>query len=150
MTAAVAVGAIDLYQRFVSPYKGFRCAHRVRRGGRSCSQFAKRLVERVGLLRFGPLLMRRLRKCGETARAMKAGLLARGRRSAVSKADLAEDDRRRRDQQPHGSAPDACGRNWGDCGTAGCDVPTVPDLSGCDGASLPDAGCDGCACDLSL
>jgi len=30
---------ISLYQRYVSPYKGFRCAHRVLHGGDSCSEY---------------------------------------------------------------------------------------------------------------
>ena len=54
MTAALAVSAIGFYQQFLSPYKGFRCAHRVRHGRMSCSQFAKRLIQKVGLLRFAP------------------------------------------------------------------------------------------------
>ena len=146
MTAAVAVGAIDLYQRFVSPYKGFSCAHRVASGGRSCSQFAKRLVAKVGLLRFGPLLMRRLRKCGETARAMKAGILARRRGVAAARPEQSEERDRREQQQPHASASGTHSHTWADCG--GCDAP---DLSGCDTLPVPDAaGCDGCACHFSV
>ena len=132
MTAAVAVGAIDLYQRFVSPYKGFRCAHRAVHGRRSCSAFAKRLVEKVGLLRFGPLLMRRLRKCGETARALKAGFAARrGLKPAIRSED--EEERRKR----QGSTSNSYNRDCGDCG--GCDAPDLSGLDGCDGG-----------CDLSL
>ena len=150
MTAAVAAGAIDLYQRFVSPYKGFRCAHRAVHGRRSCSAFAKRLVAKVGLLRFGPLFMRRLRKCGETARALKAGFVARrGLKPAIRSED--EEDRRKR----QGSTSDGYCADCGSCGTpdlsglGSCDVPDLSGAaSGCDVPNVAD-GCD-CGCDLSL
>ena len=41
-------GAIIAYQRYVSPYKGFRCAYRARTGGWSCSEYARRLILRCG------------------------------------------------------------------------------------------------------
>ena len=73
MTAALAVAAIDFYQQFLSPYKGFRCAHRVRHGRMSCSQFAKRLIQKVGLLRFVPLFRRASGEMRMAARTMKSG-----------------------------------------------------------------------------
>ena len=149
MTAAVAVGAIDLYQRFISPYKGFCCAHRAVRGRRSCSQFAKRLIEKVGLLRFGPLLARRLRKCGEVARALKAGLVGR-RRGFKSAACETEDEQQRRKDQRAGR--DSSSRDCGDCG--GCDAPDLSGIAGCDApaSAVPVHACDcaGGGCDLSL
>ncbi|MGR4871188.1 membrane protein insertion efficiency factor YidD [Variovorax sp. LARHSF232] len=45
-----AIAAIDGYQRFISPYKGFGCAHRVRTGGASCSRFAKRAIASLGMI----------------------------------------------------------------------------------------------------
>jgi len=52
MTAAilrgVPAGAIVAYQRYVSPYKGFRCAYRAHTGGWSCSEYARRLILRCG------------------------------------------------------------------------------------------------------
>jgi putative component of membrane protein insertase Oxa1/YidC/SpoIIIJ protein YidD len=152
MTAAVAVGAIELYQRFVSPYKGFCCAHRAVHGRRSCSQFAKRLVAKVGLLRCVPLFMGRLRTCGEVARALKAGLVGRRKLRAIARARGERDERERR--EPQRSTPDANSRHWGDCG--GCDLPDVggcgtPNVSGCDVPVPAPDGCDGCSgCDLSL
>ena len=149
MTAAAAVGAIELYQRFVSPYKGFRCAHRAAKGRRSCSQFAKRLVAKVGLLRFLPLFVGRLRKCGEVARALKAGVVRRRTRAATRERDE-RDEREQRNQRR--SAPDTHSGYWGDCG--GCNAPDIsgcsaPDVGGCDSAVPVPDGCD-CGCDLSL
>jgi putative component of membrane protein insertase Oxa1/YidC/SpoIIIJ protein YidD len=62
-----ALTAIDCYQRYVSPYKGYRCAHRGVWGGRSCSQYAQRAIARAGLWRGLLLLRRRLHACAHAA-----------------------------------------------------------------------------------
>jgi putative component of membrane protein insertase Oxa1/YidC/SpoIIIJ protein YidD len=46
---ALAIAAITGYQRYLSPHKGFRCAHRVLHQGESCSQYVKREVQEEGL-----------------------------------------------------------------------------------------------------
>jgi putative component of membrane protein insertase Oxa1/YidC/SpoIIIJ protein YidD len=129
MTTA-AVTAIGLYQQYLSPYKGFRCAHRVKHGRNSCSQFAKRLIEKVGLMRFAPIFLRRLRRCGKAARDLKAAPMSAA----------AEEERNHRSHRRNSSC-DGCDP-VPDLG--GCDAPGVPD--GCDGAS----GCDGAGCDFSI
>ena len=69
MTAALqlsplACWLIEIYQRYLSPRKGFRCAYRVRHRRRaSCSQFARRAIERLGVLPGVCLLRRRFDKC---------------------------------------------------------------------------------------
>jgi putative component of membrane protein insertase Oxa1/YidC/SpoIIIJ protein YidD len=56
---------IRLYQRFLSPIKGFSCAFRAYRGGASCSTHGYRVVKRYGA-RVGILLIRRRMKlCGQ-------------------------------------------------------------------------------------
>ncbi|WP_416208578.1 membrane protein insertion efficiency factor YidD [Acidovorax sp.] len=71
--ASAAVAAIGAYQRYVSPYKGFCCAHRARTGHASCSQFARRAIERCGLLAGLSLLRRRLLTCAASYQALMAG-----------------------------------------------------------------------------
>jgi putative component of membrane protein insertase Oxa1/YidC/SpoIIIJ protein YidD len=46
----LSIAAISGYQRYLSPYKGFRCAHRVLYEGESCSQYVKRKVQEEGLI----------------------------------------------------------------------------------------------------
>jgi putative component of membrane protein insertase Oxa1/YidC/SpoIIIJ protein YidD len=70
--ALAAVAAIGVYQRYVSPYKGFCCAHRARTGNASCSQFARRAIERCGLLVGLRLLRRRLVACAASWQALMA------------------------------------------------------------------------------
>ena len=55
---------IVAYQRHLSPLKGFSCAHRAFHGGESCSEWSRRALLRVGLMRFPALLFRRLKACG--------------------------------------------------------------------------------------
>ncbi|MCL2636277.1 MAG: membrane protein insertion efficiency factor YidD [Betaproteobacteria bacterium] len=63
-TARIAIHAIALYQKHLSPHKGWSCAYRVHTGDNSCSQHAKCTIEQAGFLRALPLIWRRLRACG--------------------------------------------------------------------------------------
>src|SRR5262249_42131063 len=151
-TATVAVGLIDLYQQYISPHKGFRCAHRARHGRSSCSQFAKRLIQKVGLLRFWPILMRRFEKCGKAARALKSRVGARKSFAGNAPRQNAKREANRKTSAWDGCDPSPC--DAADClgqmsPPSGCDAP---DLTGaCDGAHACDAGgCDAGGCDFSI
>jgi putative component of membrane protein insertase Oxa1/YidC/SpoIIIJ protein YidD len=63
MLISVVLKGIRLYQRYVSPRKGFACAYRIHTGGQSCSSFGFRAIERHGLTRGLKLLRRRLDLC---------------------------------------------------------------------------------------
>jgi putative component of membrane protein insertase Oxa1/YidC/SpoIIIJ protein YidD len=69
MSRAVAAGMIVLYQRHVSPRKGFGCPMRVLRGRNSCAEFARRAVRRVGVFRLLPLMRRRFVRCAAARKA---------------------------------------------------------------------------------
>lgn len=60
----LALAAIQLYQRQLSPHKGFCCAYRCHTGHASCSQLGYRSIRRFGLRRGLLLLRQRLLKCG--------------------------------------------------------------------------------------
>ncbi len=47
---SLAVIAISGYQKFLSPHKGFSCAHRVLYGCDSCSQYFKRVIAEEGIM----------------------------------------------------------------------------------------------------
>jgi putative component of membrane protein insertase Oxa1/YidC/SpoIIIJ protein YidD len=61
---------IQLYQRFLSPYKGFSCAYRVKKKRCSCSEFARRVAVRFGLLKLPDLLRRRFKKCERASKVL--------------------------------------------------------------------------------
>src|SRR5687767_4805865 len=116
MTSALNVSVLTLiadeliraYQRHVSPYKGFRCAYRALHGrSSSCSQFARRVLQRHGLGGLAPLLRRRFAKCREAAGKLKQRVL-----------DY-EAKRKERRRQRRESWTDHC-----DCGGYDC----VPDI----------------------
>ena len=59
----LCVTVIRLYQRHVSPYKGFSCAHRVLCGGLSCSAYALEQFQNKGPLEAYRLTRARMREC---------------------------------------------------------------------------------------
>jgi putative component of membrane protein insertase Oxa1/YidC/SpoIIIJ protein YidD len=60
--------AIRMYQRYVSPYKGYSCAYRIYKGGAGCSGYGYRVIERHGPRKGLALLHRRLNECGAQMR----------------------------------------------------------------------------------
>jgi len=65
--ARVLAALITGYQRYLSPYKGFHCAHRVAHGGLSCSAFAKQLLMRRGVVEAFVRMRRRFIACAAAA-----------------------------------------------------------------------------------
>ena len=124
-----ALAAIRLYQRWISPHKGFRCAYRHHTGRASCSQLGYRAVRRYGVRRGLALLRLRTRRCGIAHR--RHAPPARPMRSERGACDLSCD------LPCHGGCdgPASCdgpsdggnarGRGFiGCCDCAGCDLPT--------------------------
>lgn len=64
MLDGLALAAIAGYQRWISPYKGFRCAYRAHTGRCSCSQLGARAIRRFGTLDGIGVLRERLYRCG--------------------------------------------------------------------------------------
>jgi len=62
--SALALVAIDGYQRFLSPYKGFCCAYRFHTGHKSCSELGYRAIRMYGVLSGWAILRRRFERCG--------------------------------------------------------------------------------------
>lgn len=77
----LAAALIGGHQRFLSPWKGFVCAHRAVHGGDSCSQFIKTVVTSGGLLAGLRALRPRLLECraaAETARVHRFAFASGG------------------------------------------------------------------------
>lgn len=54
---------IGLYQKFISPYKGFHCAHRIHTHGMSCSTYGLFVVKRYKPLEAISMIKERLKAC---------------------------------------------------------------------------------------
>ncbi|APV50959.1 hypothetical protein BWI17_15450 [Betaproteobacteria bacterium GR16-43] len=73
----LALGAIRLYQRYISPYKGFICAYRAHTGRASCSALGYRAVRRYGVFRGAGIIGSRTHLCGVAHRRYQATPLPR-------------------------------------------------------------------------
>jgi putative component of membrane protein insertase Oxa1/YidC/SpoIIIJ protein YidD len=69
----VAVAAIGGYQRYLSPHKGYHCAHAALYGGLSCSEYGKQAIQVNGLAGGLILLRERFQACHEAAIAIRSG-----------------------------------------------------------------------------
>lgn len=112
--------AISGYQRYISPYKGFCCAHKALHGGPSCSDYVKQTVLTHGLWRGMPAIRQRFSDC-------KAASV----RMSSHEQDQRRDRNRQRDRE---SVLQNC-----DC----CDVIDLIPSDGCGAAS---GGADACSC----
>lgn len=63
--------AITGYQRHLSPRKGFCCAHRVRHGGVSCSEYVKQAVLAEGVWQALPGIRLRFAECKAAVLALR-------------------------------------------------------------------------------
>ncbi|HEY9811034.1 MAG TPA: membrane protein insertion efficiency factor YidD [Halomicronema sp.] len=135
----VAISAISGYQKYISPRKGFSCAHRVLYGGDSCSQHVKNLITEHGLIAAVPLTRQRFKNC------KTANVILRGE---------TEEERRRRQNNSYSCEPtcnliEACVDCTPDC-NLDCDDPSCNPTAVCDDCT-PDCNldCDSCDCGYS-
>jgi putative component of membrane protein insertase Oxa1/YidC/SpoIIIJ protein YidD len=149
--------AIRDYQRYISPHKGFSCAHCKLHGGSSCSGYFREIVAIEGLTKSLQLFPNRLAECRE------AYLILQSRKLAISKEDP-EKSTSKKDKKTHRTGEsecdcdDACDAydccdtltnnnslSCDSCDTNGDGSCDGGDCSGCDGG-----GCDGGCCDCSF
>lgn len=130
----VAVAAIKGYQQYISPYKGFSCAHRVLYGGESCSGYVKHAIAAQGLLEA-------LSSAGERFQACKAA-------SLILRSQQSESEKKKRRLENYCQNPlDSC--QCAECGCEACtqlsceSCITVPDCSVLDCGSLDCTSCCG-------
>ncbi|ADV66170.1 membrane protein insertion efficiency factor YidD [Deinococcus maricopensis] len=71
-TTTLALRSIRGYQRYLSPLKGFRCAHAAYHGGLSCSAAISRIVEARGVLGGWPDIQAQFAACRAAHDALRA------------------------------------------------------------------------------
>ncbi|GGI68443.1 membrane protein insertion efficiency factor YidD [Deinococcus wulumuqiensis] len=80
----LALQGIRFYQRWLSPRKGFRCAHAALHGGESCSAAIARIIREDGLRAGQPHVAARFAACRTAHVALRSGSpLAFGTRTQV-------------------------------------------------------------------
>jgi len=134
--------AIAVYQRYVSPRKGFRCAHRALHGRSSCSQYARRVLQRRGPGGLAPLLLRRFKRCGKAAKLMRERRVLGYERQKRPDAQPAE---KREQQKGDGvsNCADGCDVMPVEYASVSCDPGDIASLP-CDAGSVDACPCDGC------
>ena len=110
---------ITLYQKYISPYKGFRCAYAACHDSKSCSAIIKNIIAEHGLLAGWPLIKQQFNNCHLAYQALETEREKRERQKR----------QRRGSRQPRSCLSKKkqdrcdCASNFSDC---------VPDLP-CDG-----------------
>lgn len=120
----VAIASIKLYQRYISPHKGFACAHRVLYGGDSCSGYIKRAIAQNGLLEAWNSAGERFQACKE------ASLILRSQQSEDSES---QKQNRQRSENHCQNAITSC-----ECSQFGYEACTLVSCESC--VALPDCG----------
>lgn len=108
---------IRFYQRWISPYKGFRCAFGVLHGAESCSEFALRTIEQGGWGRLWEAFPQRLDACRSAARLLR-----------MRPANGTGDDQIRR-QSRENPLVDGAAQVADGCCDVGCDLASAGDCS---------------------
>ncbi len=67
----VSIALINLYQSYISPYKGFRCAYGVVHNGESCSVRVKGVIGEVGLIRGWSAIVNQFKECRMSSELLK-------------------------------------------------------------------------------
>ena len=133
-TAAIA--AITGYQRFLSPYKGFRCAYRVLHGQESCSAYVKRMVSEVGCGDALRLAHVRFRECSAAYHVLMARKKSAGQEGQVD---------RSASTSTGGVHERGCDGDSGLCDAACCTLDFLSYLPVDLGCASLDTGCCGSA-----
>jgi uncharacterized protein len=96
LLSPLALAGIGLYQRHISPYKGFRCAYGAEGNTKSCSAFGRHVFGKYDVATATALLKRRFEACRgaylrfkETAEARKAKWRARRKEALDTVGDCA-------------------------------------------------------------
>jgi putative component of membrane protein insertase Oxa1/YidC/SpoIIIJ protein YidD len=76
IVSPLAVGAIRLYERHISPIKGFRCAYGAEQGLKTCSAFGRHVFERYEASVALSLLRRRFAACRQAYARLKLNMAA--------------------------------------------------------------------------
>lgn len=73
ISSQTAIFGITLYQRFISPYKGYHCAHAALHQGKSCSQAVKFIIAEQGVLNSWTAIRQRFAACRAASLVLRQG-----------------------------------------------------------------------------
>ncbi len=133
MLSRTALGGIWVYQQYISPRKGFRCAHAVLHDGTGCSGYAKQAIKQHGLFQAIPSIRQRFRDCRAAYHILRSEQNSPSEKRKKKKSDSCA--RQIRDEFCGTVVFEGCGGCWSGAGRS------APSASkGCD------LDCDICSC----
>jgi putative component of membrane protein insertase Oxa1/YidC/SpoIIIJ protein YidD len=156
--------AIRDYQRYISPNKGFSCAHRNIHGGTSCSEHFRLLVTSYGLSEAVPLFQRRLEDCRLAYKILKMSISKEGlggeAEAEIDAEQTEETQQTQKASESESTWVDWCGGYGGNCSCGDAQTPLwgpcdsnhngVFDLGDCSGIPTSCDGIDVGGCDCNL
>ena len=123
----LALVAIAIYKKYISPFKGFRCAHSVLNGGNSCSTEIYKIISEHGLFKGVPLAKNQLNKCSTAYIKLSSGKEDNPDEPEKKKKPKKKDETNSWCDLPcHGldcATIGRCGGGKGGGGGADCDLP---------------------------
>jgi len=108
MLKSIAVGSINLYQKYISPYKGYRCAYGVYHQNGTCSSIIKSRIQEHGLIKAYPMIKGQFQACKVAYLALQENKNVLG--------DGGE-DKKKKNSDCSGDVCSGCTPDIGDCGS---------------------------------
>jgi putative component of membrane protein insertase Oxa1/YidC/SpoIIIJ protein YidD len=131
--STVAVAGIDLYRRYLSPLKGFKCAHNYVHNAGSCSTFGRNAYATHRFLEATRLLRQRFVECKQASlRVKRAAVWHASQEGSSGESDEEIRKRLKRKQDRWGTAGDCVTAPDGCAPFARCGGLTVDVVSGLD------------------
>ncbi|MCY7407505.1 MAG: membrane protein insertion efficiency factor YidD [Alkalinema sp. CAN_BIN05] len=144
----VAALLITAYQQYLSPLKGYSCAHRVLYGDESCSQYVKQRILRRGLSDAWPDSRQRFRDCRSAYSTIMASRNDQDLREYEEfDGDRSKNKRNSRSCNPLNSNNCRCSGDSFEIFNFPC-IPEIIEAIDCDLLSCDLAGCDIGGCDI--
>jgi putative component of membrane protein insertase Oxa1/YidC/SpoIIIJ protein YidD len=155
-TRKAGVAAITGYQKYLSPHKGFACAHRILYQGESCSQYIKQIAAEEGLKVAFKKSRSRFQECKQANQILRERKLQKCRLNFYTNlsSNYPYPNPEEENQPGKGKKRAWINRKSSQCGEC-FDVVEVPcecidlgclDTSGCDSLDCGGADCSGLDC----
>jgi len=125
----LALAMVSIYQRWISPRKGFRCAYAASTGEASCSQFCKEAIMQQGLREGLRRLRIRFQQCHQAASMLES--------TAAPAYAMAADSKKRKARKVDGKAcPPHTVHNKSGCNPWSRDKVLTNDCKPCDSGKI--------------
>jgi putative component of membrane protein insertase Oxa1/YidC/SpoIIIJ protein YidD len=129
-----AVAGIDLYRRYLSPLKGFNCAHHYVHNAGSCSTYGRHIYATHRFLEATRLLRQRFVECKQASQRLKRTAVWHASQEGETDAERSMRLKRKQDRWNYAgdclTAPADCG-SFARCGGSSIDVLSGLDFCSC-------------------